>query len=169
MSRCWMCDEGGDRCVLKMDHPGPHMAGFHVFEKTMSAESIARTMGIAYDTLTSEVARLRRELEEAKTELASEEEANRLAAHDVQDAYERECARLRADLAATEDALLREREVHERLARERDAFGDAVERVQALCAPRTSGPGADPKINDGRSVTVAEILAALNPSTEGAK
>jgi len=61
MSRCWMCDEGGDRCVLKMDHPGPHMAGFHVFEKNMSAESIARTMGIAYDTLASEVARLRRE------------------------------------------------------------------------------------------------------------
>jgi len=40
-----------------------------------------------------------------------------------------EVARLRARLDATEDALLREREVHERLARERDALLAAARNV----------------------------------------
>ena len=50
-SRCWVQEKGGDRCVLKADHPGPHMGGYHAFENILSAEEQARVIGGHCDEL----------------------------------------------------------------------------------------------------------------------
>jgi hypothetical protein len=50
MSRCWVLEKGGDRCVLEQDHPPPHMGGYHTFTEILSAEDMARVIGIDFDS-----------------------------------------------------------------------------------------------------------------------
>lgn len=49
--RCWVLENGGDRCVLVADHPGPHMGGYHTFESIPPTEEMARLIGTHCDQL----------------------------------------------------------------------------------------------------------------------
>jgi len=60
-NQCWVLEVGGDRCVLRAGHPGPHMGGHHTFEHLLPAEEAAQTMGATVDLLLAEVRRLRGE------------------------------------------------------------------------------------------------------------
>lgn len=104
MTRCWVLEKGGDRCVLTTDHPGPHMGGYHTFTSIPDTEEMARLIGSHCD-----------QLEHALRDKIAETVAK--------------CGRLRAE----RDGLLEAAEAYLRLSTMADYF-ERADRRDALCA-----------------------------------
>jgi len=74
-SQCWALEVGGDRCVLRAGHPGPHMGGHHTFEHLLPEEEVASVLGSTIDILQSECGRLRAEVERWQLRFAEADQA----------------------------------------------------------------------------------------------